>query len=526
VLDLLIANGMIVDGTGNPGFYGAVAVEGETVRILRGDVSHVQAARVIDATGHVVSPGFIDMHAHTGLVILAEPHHEPKIRQGITTELIGIDGNSYAPFRSQDDFDKFYQLNSGLDGAPKLPGRWSTVAEYLAMFDHKVAVNICYIVGNSPPRINAVGWNDRPASDRELADMKAMLREAMEEGAYGMSTGLDYPPGSYASTEELIELSKEAAKLGGIYHTHCRHRLGDASLDPFKEAIEIGRRSGIASHITHFYQRVTSKHGADELLGLVENAREQEDLDVTFDSYPYIFSGTRLLILFPEWVQEGGPERIITAFNDPETRARLREEVTPRAASWQDMWITYFKRPHNHVYEGRSLAELAIMTGKHVVDAMMDLLLDEDLQTSYISAGGSVNTLPKFVSHPYSMVGSDAVLLGDFPSPRTYGCFPVILGHYVREENYLSLPQAIRKMTSFPAQRLGIPDRGLLRDGFKADVVVFNPKTVRAQATRANPKQFPIGIEYVIVNGKVVVDGNVQNDTLAGRALRRGRLTT
>ena len=267
MLDLLIANGMIVDGTGNPGFYGAVAVEGETIRILRGDVSHVQAARTIDATGHVVSPGFIDMHAHTGLVILAEPHHEPKIRQGITTELVGIDGNSYAPFHSQDDFDKFYQLNSGLDGAPTLPGRWSTVAEYLAMFDNKVAVNICYIVGNSPLRINTVGWQNQPATDRDLANMKSLLREAMEEGAYGMSTGLDYPPGSYATTEELIELSKEAAKLGGIYHTHCRHRLGDASLDPFKEAIEIGRRSGIASHITHFYQRVGSKHGAERAAG-------------------------------------------------------------------------------------------------------------------------------------------------------------------------------------------------------------------------------------------------------------------
>src|SRR5215212_1913210 len=285
VLDLLIANGMIVDGTGNPGFYGSVAVEGETIRILRGDVSHVQAARTIDATGHVVSPGFIDMHAHTGLVILAEPHHEPKVRQGITTELVGIDGNSYAPFHSQEDFEKFYQLNSGLDGAPKLPGRWSTVAEYLAMFDNKVAVNICYIVGNSPLRINTVGWQNRPASDGDLANMRALLREGMEEGAYGLSTGLDYPPGNYADTNELVELSKEAARLGGIYHTHVRYRLGDQFLDPFKEAIEIGRRSGIPSHITHFYQRAGSKGGADRMLALVEDARE-EGLDVTFDSYP------------------------------------------------------------------------------------------------------------------------------------------------------------------------------------------------------------------------------------------------
>jgi N-acyl-D-amino-acid deacylase len=525
MLDLLIANGLIIDGTGNPGFYGAVAVEREIVRILRGDVSDVQAVRTIDATGHVVSPGFIDMHAHSGLVILAEPHHQPKIRQGITTELVGIDGNSYAPFHRQEDFDKFFQLNAGLDGAPNLPGRWSTVAEYLAMFDHKVAVNICYIVGNAPLRINAIGWENRPATEQSLANMKADLREAMEEGAFGISTGLDYPPGQYATTAELIELSCEAAKLGGIYHTHCRHWLGDRALDPFKEAIEIGRRAGIPAHITHLYQRATSTASADALLGLVESANN-EGLDVTFDSYPYIYSGSRLLIIFPEWIHDGGPDHIVAAFKDPEARLRLRNEVVPRAASWQDMWLTYFKKRHNHQFEGRSIAELAIMTGQHPVDAMMDLLLDEGLQTSYIAANGAVNTLPKFVSHPQSMVGSDAVLLGDFPSPRTYGCFPLILGHYVREERWLSLPDAIRKMTSFPAQRLGLPDRGLLRDGFRADIVVFDPKSVRAPATRANPKQFPIGIEYVIVNGQVAVDGNRETDVLAGRALRRGRAST
>lgn len=521
MLDLLIVNGLIVDGTGNPGFYGAVAVSGETIVILRSDVSNVEAARTIDARDHVVSPGFIDMHAHSGLMILAEPHHAPKVRQGITTELIGVDGNSYAPFHRQEDFDQFFQLNAGLDGAPQLPGRWSTVAEYLNMFDDRVAVNICYIVGNSPLRINAIGWEDRAASDADLANMKSMLREAMEEGAYGISTGLDYPPGGYASTEELIELSKVAARLGGIYHTHCRHRLGDASLDPFKEAIDIGRRSGIPAHITHYYQRVSSKHGAEALLQLVEDARDREGLDVTFDSYPYVFSSTRLAIIFPDWVHAGGPRRMLAAFHDPDVRARLRAEVKPRANSWQDMWITYFKKRHNHVYEGRSIAEIAIMMHKDPVEAVMDLLVDEDLQTSYISLGGHVNTLPKFVSHPASMVGSDAVLLGDFPSPRTYGCFPFILGHYVRDEHFLSLPDAIRKMTSYPAQRLGIPDRGLLRDGFKADIVVFDARTVSAPATRADPKQFPIGIEYVIVNGKVVVDANQQTDALPGRALRR-----
>jgi N-acyl-D-amino-acid deacylase len=277
--------------------------------MLRGDVSDVQAGRTIEATGQVVCPGFIDMHAHSGLVILAEPEHRPKVRQGVTTELIGIDGNSYAPFRSQADFDRFLELNSGLDGAPALPGRWSTVAEYLGMFDNKVAVNICYIVGNSPLRIAAVGWENRPPSPAELADMRALLREAMEEGAFGLSTGLDYPPGNYADTDELLALGEVAGKLGGIYHSHVRNKLGDGYLDPFKECIEIGRRGGLPAHITHYYLRANQmKGGADRLLGLVEDARD-EGLDVTFDSYPYIFSGTRLLILFPDWAHDGGPDR-------------------------------------------------------------------------------------------------------------------------------------------------------------------------------------------------------------------------
>jgi N-acyl-D-amino-acid deacylase len=525
MLDLLITNGLILDGTGSPGFYGAIGAERETVRVLRGDVSSVGASRIIDATDHVVCPGFIDVHAHSGLVILSQPMHEPKVRQGVTTELIGIDGNSYAPFKSHTEFLRFVELNSGLDGNPPLPGRWSSVAEYLGMFDNRVAVNICYIIGNSPLRIATVGWNNRPPSNGELADMKALLREGMEEGAFGLSTGLDYPPGNYADTTELVELSKEANRLGGIYHSHVRYRLGDRFLDPFEECVEIGRRSGIPAHITHFYQRTPSPGGADELLALVESAR-LEGLDVTFDSYPYIYSSTRLLIIFPDWAHDGGPEKLKEALKSPEARERLRKEVVPRALSWQDMWLTYFKRPRNHQYEGRSIAEVAALMGKHEVDALCDLLLDEDLQVCYVSAGANGNTLPKFVAHPLSMVGSDAVLLGDYPSPRTYGCFPVILAEFVREENYLSLPEAIRKMTSYPAQRLGIPDRGLLRDGMKADIVVFHPKNVKAPATRTDPKQFPIGIEFVIVNGTMVIDQGQHTGLLAGRSLRRGRPST
>ena len=525
MLDLLIRDGLVIDGTGNPGFYGAIAVEGERVHVLRGDVSGVGAARVIDAGGHVVCPGFIDMHAHSGLVILAEPRHEPKVRQGVTTELIGVDGCSYAPFSSHDDFRRFVQINAGLDGNPHLPARWSTVEQYLDLFTQRVAVNVVYIIGNSPLRIGAMGWDDKRATPRDIENMKALLRTGMEEGAFGMSTGLDYPPGSYADTAELTALSATAARLGGIYHTHVRYSLGDRFLDPFREALEIGRGSGVPVHITHFYHRTTSPGGASRMLDLVDGTRA-EGLDVTFDSYPYNLSSTRLTILLPQWTHDGGYERLRAVLADPAQRERLRKEMGPRASAWSDMWLTNFKKAANHRFEGRSIEQVADMLDRDPIDVVCDLLVDEDLEVSYVSAGGNLATLPKFVSHPLSMVGSDALLIGDFPSPRTYGTFPIILAEFVREERVMGLPDAIRKMTSFPAQRLGLPDRGLLRDGFKADIVVFDPRTVKAPATRTQPKQFPIGIPYVIVNGKVVVDQGKHTGVLAGRALRRGRATT
>jgi N-acyl-D-amino-acid deacylase len=525
MLDILIAGGLVVDGTGNPGFYGAVGIEGERVRLFRGALDGVRALRTLDASGRVVCPGFIDMHAHSGLVILAEPRHEPKVRQGVTTEVIGIDGCSYAPFHDPADLERFIELNSGLDGCPPLPGRWATVEQYLDLFTERAAVNVVYLVGNSPLRICAMGWDARPAAPAELADQRALLRTAMEEGAWGMSTGLDYPPGSYADTDELVALATEAARLGGIYHTHVRYGLGDRFLDPFREAIEIGRRSGAPAHITHFYQRTTAPGGARRMLALVEDARD-EGLDVTFDGYPYAFSSTRLNIVIPQWAFDGGPAALRRTLASPEARARMKKEMAPRAASWQEMWITHLKRPEHHRFEGRSLAEVAEALGLDVVDAVCELLLREDQQVSYVSAGANVATLPKFVTHPLYMVGSDAVLIGEYPSPRTYGTFPVILAEFVREERWLSLPDAIRKMTSFPAQRLGLPDRGLLRDGFRADVVVFDPGTVRAPATRTEPKQFPVGIDYVLVNGRVVVDRGRHTGALAGRALRRGRPAT
>ena len=299
MLDILIKNGLVIDGSGSPGFHAAVLVKDERVSMHRGDTTHLQATRVIDATDHVVCPGFIDLHSHAGLTIFGEPHHDPKVRQGVTTELIGIDGISHAPFKSQEELHRYIWLDSGLNGYPPMPADWLTVAELLSKYDNRVAINIAYILGNSPVRIWSVGWHNRPPTQDELQDMKSVVREAMEEGAWGLSTGLDYPPGAYADTDELIALSEVSARLGGFYHTHTRASLRAQSLmAPWEEALDIGRRSGIPVHLTHYRQSAQGVGSHLDYLGLVENARDQ-GMDVTFDCYTYPYSGTMVAIGVP-----------------------------------------------------------------------------------------------------------------------------------------------------------------------------------------------------------------------------------
>ena len=519
--DLIFKNGLIIDGSGSAGYYGSVVVTGDTVAIHRDDPSTLEAPRIIDATGLVVCPGFVDLHSHAGLTILGEPHHDPKVRQGVTTELVGIDGISHAPFKTREELHRYIWLDSGLNGYPPMPADWLTVAEMLGKYDDRVAINIAYMLGNSPVRIWSAGWNDRPATAAELADMESVVREAMEEGAWGLSTGLDYPPGSYADTAELAALSKVAASLGGIYHTHTRASLrSQGLLAPWEEAVEIGRRSGCPVHLTHYRQGAPGVGSHLDYLGLVENARDQ-GLDVTFDCYTYPYSGTTVTIGLPHWAKDGGPERLMAALQDPNDRARMKMEIA--GDRLRDNWLTNFTQPQNRQYDGRLITDIAEMRGQDPADALFDLLVEENLGISTVGLGTNPQTLFAFVSHPLGMIASDAILFGEYPNPRTYGCFPIVLAEFVRAEKHLKLPEAIRKMTSFPAQRLGLPDRGLLRDGFKADVVAFNPDTVKTRATREDPKHYPVGIDYVVVNGRLVIDQGENTGALAGRALRRGR---
>jgi N-acyl-D-amino-acid deacylase len=527
-VDLLITGGSLVDGSGGPPRPGTVAsVDG---RLYLGDAGWrpAHAGRTIDASGMVVAPGFIDLHSHGGLVILADPRHEPKVRQGVTTELIGVDGNGYARFDRPDDLRAFVEFNAGLDGRPQIPYDWDSVASYIGRYDRGQAVNVAVVIGNSALRIGAIGWDETPADERSLASMRAMLREGMAEGAFAVSSGLDYPPGSFASTDELAALTAEAAKAGGFYHTHVRYGLGDRFLDPFREAIEIGRRGDGPVHLTHFYHRQTHPGGPEQLLALVDGARDA-GMDVTFDTYPYEWASTRLLIQLPQWVQAGGPMRLKERLADSGMRRRLRTDLAERGAAytgpegWADVRLGAFSAMDNLQWESRTLAEVMRETGNDAVDVICDLLLTENLGVAQVTSGPWSETLPHFVRHPVGMVGTDSTFLGEKPSPRTYGSFPRILGQFVRDEQLLSLEEAVRKMTGAPAARLGLTNRGLLRDGYAADLVVFDPARVRANATYDQPRLFPDGIEYVAVNGELVVDGGAHTGALPGRALRRGR---
>lgn len=526
--DLLISGASVIDGTGSPGFRASVGVLDGRIAMI-GDVGDdVRAARVIDGTDRAIAPGFIDVHSHSGLQLLANPRHEAKIEQGVTTEVFGVDGNSYAPFQDSHDLRQFARMYAGLDGHPALGYDWDTVQSYLARFDRASAVNVAMLVGNSALRINALGWNKAEAGPRDISTMRAMLREAMQEGAVGISTGLDYAPGAYASTSELSSLADEAARGGGFYHTHVRYQLGDGYLDPFREALTIGRDGACGVHITHLYRRATYPPGAEPLLALVDDAAAS-GMDITFDAYPYPWSSTTLLILVPQWVQEGGPDAAIQRLSDPELRPMLREALDARASAyggegiWDRVRVGGFTRPENLAYEAQTLASIMRDQGRHPADVVCDLLVSEDLEVNQVASTQDPSTLEAFAAHPRGMVGTDSVFLGAKPSPRTFGSFPHILGQFVREGAAMSLEEGVRKMTSLAADRLGLVGRGRVRTGDVADLVVFDPMTIGSSATYDEPRQRPDGIDYVLVGGEIAVEHGRSTGRLNGRALRPGQ---
>ena len=517
MFDLLIRDGRIIDGTGQTWFRGSVGVTGNTITVLRGDTSAVDAARVIDAEDSVVCPGFIDMHSHSDLMLLSDPAHEAKLRQGVTTDALGMDGLSYAP-TSPARLEELLTYLAAVNGIPPADVRWGSVKEFLDLLDGNVACNVVYFVPHAAIRVEAMGWADRLPNAAELARMQELARQGMQDGAFGFATGLTYPPGAYSDTDELVAVSEAIRDFGGFYMTHARYSLGDRLLDPFREAINIGERSGVPVHISHYHNPVDGL--GERMVALVDEGRNA-GIDVTFDQYPYAAASTVLHSLLPYWVHAGGPSALFQRIQDRSIRDEIGDSVEPQWGLTLDHYIfSHIGSAENKEWEGRSLVDLAQHQGKKMVDAICDLLIEESLDVAFVARTGNPDNIRTIAKHPAQMVGSDGLLTGGQPNPRTYGTFPYVLGQFVREEGLFPLEEAVRKMSAIPAQRLGLPDRGIIRDGMKADLVIFDPERVEAKATFEQPKQYPVGIDYVIVNGQPVIDRGIHTGALPGRALR------
>jgi len=507
MFDIVIRNGRVVDGTGNPWYYGDVGVSKGRISAI-GRMEGADAATVIDADGMAVCPGFIDMHPHADVMLLGEPRHDAKLRQGVTTELLGQDGLSYAPL-SPEKLQAVRRYLSGLNGDPEIGWDWSSVGEFLARFERTTSANVAYLVPHCALRLESMGWGNRLASEAERSKMRELTAQAMEDGAVGFSTGLTYPPGCYSDTEELVEICEVVARYGGIYVTHLRGRMPqvrDVGLDPIEEALEIGRRTGVPVHFSHFKSA--------EGLARVERVREKEGIDATVDSYPYrAGSGMLQANILPRWVHEGGPDAIVERLRNPKSRRRIELN-----AGWRNNVICSVRSERNRAYVGRLLPDLVAESGKEPLDFVCDLLLEEDLAVSRRGEAGP-ESHAEVIGHSLHLASSDGLPLGRC-HPRTYGSFPRYLGPYVRDFKVLRLEEAVAMMSGRPAARIGLKDRGLLKVGFAADIVIFDPETVEDRATYEDPLQYPAGIPYVLVNGEIVIDREEHTGAFPGRALR------
>ncbi len=525
-LDLAIVNGRVVDGSGASARLGTVGIHGDRIAWI-GPEPRAPARRIIDAAGMVVCPGFIDMHAHSELLPLVEPGQPMKVMQGVTTEVIGQDGLSTAPVTDQ-TLPFFRSTLRALSGEP--PGvvwDWRSVDEYLARLDRGTAVNFAMLAPHGNLRAAVLGLDNRRATTQEIGAMQWLLEQAFQQGVFGLSTGLTYAPCSFGDTEELVELCRVVARCGGYFAPHLRSYGADMEA-ALEEAIDISARSGAPLHLTHFQASFATGRGkADFYLERIRRARAA-GLEVTLDAYPYLAGSTFLAGLLPGWAHEGGHGPLLKRLQDPETRQRIRHEMEVTGsdglhkipAPWDAIVLSDVSTAANATLVGLSLAEIARRKGCTPFDCFADLLLEENLAASCVVFIGHEDNLQKFMQDPYFMAASDGLLMGKRPHPRAWGTFARYLARYVRQLGVLSLEVCVRKMTALPAQRLGLNDRGRLAEGMAADVVIFDPETVQDTATYDNPKSYPLGIPYVIVNGQVVKDADQPTGALAGRALR------
>ena len=526
--ELAVNNGLVIDGTGNPRYRANIGIKhGKIADIRPSEIK--DAKQVIDARGLVVSPGFVDIHSHSDFALFAKCDAQSKIRQGVTTEVIGNCGVSAAPLKGE-------AIREAKTSARQYDLRvtWSSLGEYLSRLEHQgVILNVACLVGNGTIRASVMGFDNRAPSAREMKQMQKLLAQCMREGAFGLSSGLLYPPSCYAELDELSRLARVAASFGGIYTTHIRDE-SDGLEEAVNEALAVGRRAGIAVQISHHKACGRRNWGKVKLtLRNIAGARAK-GIDAAVDVYPYTAYSTWLSAAIPPWACEGGDGQLIERLKEPTVRAKLRRQMRAGLPKWESMtkgasWgrFTISSFPQRPSLVGKTIQQIARSRKRDPFEVVFDLLVEGEAALEIVVEDMSERDVRLVLRSPLSMVGSDGESLSTKgrlgkgrPHPRSYGTFPRVLCRYVRRGRLLTLEGAIKKMTSLPASRIGLTDRGVIRRGWAADIVMFDPAKVTDTATYLKPKAFPVGIEYVIVNGITAVVRGRFLGRLNGRALR------
>lgn len=535
MLDLLIKNGFIIDGSGAPGYTGDIGILNERVCINK--ELPCTAKRILNADGFVISPGFIDIHSHTDHLVFANPTCESKVSQGVTTEVSGNCGESAAPRGG------FHCDESMCDWGPDhgvIPD-WQNMEEFFERLSRlPKSINFATYVGHGTIRGVVMGYDDRVPATDEMSSMCMLVRNAMEAGAFGLSSGLVYPPGCYAKTEELIELCRVAAEYNGIYSTHIRNEAVTL-LNAVDEAIRIGAESGISVQLAHHKAcGKTALGSVNQSLNMIDTARKN-GIDVWADQYPYSATCTGLSSILPQWAHDGGIDALMQRLRNPIEYQNIRNCLINEAAGfgriadtggWDSIVVNHIYNSKNKLYEGLSIGEISASTGLHPADTVLNLLLEENGNAGIIHFMIDEDDIKHVMKHPNVLIGSDStarsttgILSNGKPHPRSFGTFPRVLGKYTRDEQVIPLEEAISKMTGRSAERLGLINRGFIRDGYFADIVVFNPSTISDKAEYSSPHQYAEGIMHVIVNGKIVFENGAVCEisrSSPGKILRRG----
>ena len=525
MFDLLIKNGIVIDGSGQTRIQADIGIIGEKITFI-GDSTGKDSSEVINAKGLIVSPGFIDAHAHHDGVLLNNPQHASSLRQGVTSEILGQDGLSYAPLSSE-NYKIQRKYLSGILGMPPENLDMSSVSAFRANYHKKVSVNTAYPVSHGALRMESVGFYDKPLVGKELDHAKTLLKEGLDQGSVGLATGMSYHPNAWSTTEELVELCKVVRQNNGVYITHLRDVNPDRGFGGggVPEALEIGRQSGVRVHFSHTRTTAENAGQVSKVLELIDKAKN-EGVNCTLELYPYPTGSSFLLSNLPSWAHEGGPKDILERLKDKNSRSKIIEGFRFNKRRRMDQLLLSYL-PKNPELEGMTVAQLSELRGISMGDLICDLLVEQDLQVGFwqippqsISIWRQISRdAMEFLSRPDYMIGSDSIPLGSVPHPRAYGTFPRFVGRLRRQFNVMSLEQMIQRIANNPAKTFNLSGRGLLKEGYFADIVIFDEDKIIDTATYDDSKQFPVGIPYVIVNGSIAVKDEVCTGVFSGQAV-------